>query len=335
MPCDKRADAGACGDRAPATADGAVGAAAAGSAAGAALALPPVDWHGSVSSTNDLAIDAARLGACHGHAVAAAEQTDGRGRRGHAWASPEGGLYVSIVLRPSVGMRYFMALPAVASMGVMDALRTLAPAGRIGIKWPNDIVACTEGDASAAAADAPAADAAAGSGGAAPLWLSCPYDRKLAGILVEARSGEDGPFAVAGIGVNLRCPDAASVRGAGAAPAALEPVGLAELASGGVPIPAPEKLAESVRNAVVARVDAWAKAVDAGRAAAGPLAPVLSEYFDMIPALGRTVAVLTPEGRVFDTGTFSGVDVWGRASVQTPAGKERVFPAEAASLREV
>ena len=52
----------------------------------------------------------------------------------------------------------------------------------------------------------------------------------------------------------------------------------------------------------------------------------------MVPLMGHEVAVLTPEGRVVDTGAFSGLDVWGRACVRTPRG-EKSYPAEAVSLR--
>ena len=52
----------------------------------------------------------------------------------------------------------------------------------------------------------------------------------------------------------------------------------------------------------------------------------------MVPLMGHEVAVLTPEGRVVDTGAFSDLDVWGRACVRTPRG-EKSYPAEAVSLR--
>ena len=56
-----------------------------------------------VGSTNDEALALGRSGAPHGTAVAARNQTAGRGRRGHVWESPRGNLYLSVVLRPAVG----------------------------------------------------------------------------------------------------------------------------------------------------------------------------------------------------------------------------------------
>lgn len=272
----------------------------------------PLVFEASVPSTNDVAIDAALGGAPHGWAVCADEQTAGRGRRGHTWASPAGSLYMSVVLRPQVPMQHFIALPAVCAMGVIDALHGLGLAGNVGIKWPNDIVARVDADDRTPTA----------------------FDNKLAGILVEARASEAGPFAVVGMGVNMH-PVEIEVPAEGnvpKAPRALTPVSLDELlgeAAGTVEVP---DVARRLRDAVIARVGAWAALVHEGRTSAGPLAPILSEYFDLVPMLGHQVAVLSPNGRLMNTGVFAGLDVWGRACVMTPGG-EQTYPAEAVSLR--
>ena len=54
----------------------------------------------AIGSTNDEAKALARAGAADGTLVWADEQTAGRGRRGRAWASPPGNLYLSLVQRP-------------------------------------------------------------------------------------------------------------------------------------------------------------------------------------------------------------------------------------------
>ena len=59
--------------------------------------LPQIVFEESVTSTNDVAIERGREGAPHGWCVCAQEQTEGRGRRGHVWASPAGSLYLSCV----------------------------------------------------------------------------------------------------------------------------------------------------------------------------------------------------------------------------------------------
>ncbi|MFR7797553.1 MAG: hypothetical protein ACLU37_05030 [Collinsella sp.] len=55
---------------------------------------------------------------------------------------------------------------------------------------------------------------------------------------------------------------------------------------------------------------------------AGPLAPVLGEYFDMVPLLGRQVAAVSPNGLPLAVGVFAGLDIWGRATIKTDAGEQ-------------
>lgn len=117
-------------------------------------------------STNDDARELARSGAPHGTAVAARRQSAGRGRRGHAWASDEGNLYLSVVLRPGVAPARLPGLAPACGVGVAGALRELVPAADVRLKWPNDLLA----------------------GG-----------RKLGGILVEV----ERDAAVCGVGVNV------------------------------------------------------------------------------------------------------------------------------------
>lgn len=82
-------------------------------------------------------------------------------------------------------------------------------------------------------------------------------------------------------------------------------------------------------------VDAWAADVAAGRAAAGPLAPVLSDYFDVLLGMGEKVEVLRG-GRVIGEGTLAGVDVWGRATVRLANGTQELdVSPEQARLRWV
>ena len=85
---------------------------------------------------------------------------------------------------------------------------------------------------------------------------------------------------------------------------------------------ADEALAEGLAAAVLTRVDTWAVVANTPQGAAGPLAPVLGEYFDMVPLLGRQVAAVSPNG----------LDIWGRATIKTDAG-EQEFPPEAVRIR--
>ena len=82
-------------------------------------------------------------------------------------------------------------------------------------------------------------------------------------------------------------------------------------------------------------VGAWAQGVAEGRAAAGPLAPVLSDYFDALLGMGEQVEVLRGD-RVIGEGTLVAVDVWGRATVRLANGTQELEVApEQARLRYV
>lgn len=264
---------------------------------------PELQIVASTGSTNDDVMELGRGSAPHGACVAAHEQTAGRGRRGHGWGSPSTGLYLSVLLRPDVPMSHYMGISAVCGVGVLDALHSLG-ATRAALKWPNDVVV-------------PATDASA-------------PDRKLAGILVEAGTGDSGMFAVCGIGVNLERP---TLEGDMGSVNPLAPAGIADAMAESAVAPGFDELAQAIRDAVVARVDAWAAAVNSGHAVAGPLAPVLSEYFDALPLMGARVDVVYPNGNVAATGDFVAVDVWGRATVRLGDGREVVVSSEQASLR--
>lgn len=260
------------------------------------------------TSTNDDAREAARAGALHGAAVVARVQTAGRGRRGHVWESPRGSLYLSCVLRPAVPMHFFTGLPAVCALGVLDCLRDDLGIAQAALKWPNDIIA-------------------------GPC--------KLAGILVEAGSSAMGTFAVCGVGVNMApasagadpCKQASGECPATQSPEALARTCLEELVDDPSGLPAFEDIAELLRRRIVERVDAWDLTCRQGRAQAGPLAPILNEYFDRCPLLGHRVRVLSPEGDLVCTGYFAGLDCWGRATVRRDDGAEVVYTSEMVSLR--
>lgn len=126
---------------------------------------------GSVSSTNDVALDLLAAALPEGTTVFAEVQSRGRGRMGRTWHSPPGlGLWFSTILRPDLPSERFGALTAMAAVALRQAIRAvtgLAPT----IAWPNDLFAGT---------------------------------RKLAGILVEAKNLDPAsPAFVLGAGINV------------------------------------------------------------------------------------------------------------------------------------
>ena len=124
-----------------------------------------------VGSTNDEAKERAAAGAPDGTVVWARRQRAGRGRRGRAWVSPPGNLYLSAVLRPACEAKHIAQLSFVAALATRDLVEGLLP-GRTRCKWPNDILV---------------------NGG------------KVAGVLLESALGPGRrvDWVVLGIGVNL------------------------------------------------------------------------------------------------------------------------------------
>jgi BirA family biotin operon repressor/biotin-[acetyl-CoA-carboxylase] ligase len=124
-------------------------------------------------STNDLAWDAA-AGApeeTDGLAIFAEHQSAGRGRRGNRWlASPHSSVLCSVILWAADGPGQAAILTSAAAVAAARAIEGQCDLA-VGIKWPNDLVV---------------------------------EDRKVGGILVEARSAA-GVVSPLVIGIGLNC----------------------------------------------------------------------------------------------------------------------------------
>lgn len=109
----------------------------------------------------------------HGSFVLAAQQTNGRGRRGKSFYSPpDAGIYLSVILKPKGSLQQNLLLTAEASVAVYKAVKKVTGI-ETDIKWVNDLYY---------------------------------RNRKICGILTEAvtdfESG-DIQWAIVGIGLNL------------------------------------------------------------------------------------------------------------------------------------
>ncbi len=140
--------------------------------------IPPffrVQTKGQTESTNDDAKDAALAGESEGYVIQALKQSSGRGRHGRVWESPEGNLYVSILLRPHAQLQQVTFYSFATAMAVYDAILSIKPDANIQLKWPNDVL--IDG-------------------------------KKASGILLEAAPvNEDGTvdWVVIGVGINVSC----------------------------------------------------------------------------------------------------------------------------------
>ena len=117
-------------------------------------------------SSSDLARKAALDGVPTGTGFLVGTQTAGRGRRGRTWLSPQGGMYLSIVLRPNCEKHLWPLLSFVAALAARETIEHVLVSHRPKVKWPNDILV---------------------------------NDRKICGILLEA--AEDA--LIVGTGINV------------------------------------------------------------------------------------------------------------------------------------
>jgi BirA family biotin operon repressor/biotin-[acetyl-CoA-carboxylase] ligase len=122
-----------------------------------------------LDSTNSTAKELARYGAEEGTIVLARTQNQGRGRFDRIWQSPEGGIYLSFILRPKVSAEKTSLLPFVAALALTKAIESFDLHATI--KWPNDVRV---------------------------------NGKKIAGILLESEvTGQAINYVVVGIGMNL------------------------------------------------------------------------------------------------------------------------------------
>ena len=123
------------------------------------------------ASTNDLAWEAAERGVAEGFVVFAERQTKGRGQYGRRWESAAyQGLWLSVLLRPTLTLRESPKLTSLLAEVVSATIAEEMDCPST-IKPPNDIYIA---------------------------------GRKVAGVLVEGRTANDGSYvAVAGIGINV------------------------------------------------------------------------------------------------------------------------------------
>lgn len=94
-------------------------------------------YYNEVESTNSIAKELAAK--CpEGTVVIAETQKKGRGRMGSEWQSLPGGIWFSVILKPSVPLEYTAKITLVAGLAVSKAMRELGVDARI--KWPNDVL---------------------------------------------------------------------------------------------------------------------------------------------------------------------------------------------------
>lgn len=230
----------------------------------------------AAESTNDVALELARAGAEQGTVVLAGSQSRGRGRRGRSWHSPPGlGLYVSVLFRPRRAPAELTRWTLAGAVALCEVCRGI-PGVEAWIDWPNDLVA---------------------------------GERKLAGVLAEARSGPEGSQLVLGAGLNVSHREAdfpPELRGSATSLLLLAPASPVER--------------EWLAAGFLRRLGELAAELDAGRFAA-----IGARYVELAPGTrDRAVEVRTePEAGAWE-GITRGIDDCGSLRVEDPAGRIRL-----------
>lgn len=135
----------------------------------AEIGRPVFDFN-TVGSTNEVAKRLAARGALHGAIVLSNNQTAGKGRLGKQWHSQAGGLYFSILLKPTLEIDRMPMVTLLIGASVAKAVETTIGM-KPRLKWPNDVLY---------------------------------QGRKLAGILVESSLKQHkASYLIAGIGINV------------------------------------------------------------------------------------------------------------------------------------
>lgn len=96
-----------------------------------------IRYHLDLDSTNNTAREIAPR-VPEGTVIVAETQRSGRGRMGTEWQSVPGGIWFSLILKPSIPLENLSKITLIAGIAVTNALRGIGVDAHI--KWPNDVL---------------------------------------------------------------------------------------------------------------------------------------------------------------------------------------------------
>ena len=124
----------------------------------------------SIDSTQTFALEIAPNKKENGTVIIAQKQTKGKGRMGRKWISPEGGIWLSVIIKPKADYSLTTIFPLAASVALSNAIENILKV-KTELKWPNDLLI---------------------------------KDKKIAGILVDASLiSNQVDYLVLGVGINF------------------------------------------------------------------------------------------------------------------------------------
>ena len=128
--------------------------------------------YNKIKSTKLLAISLAEtnINTVHGTVIVADEQDEGIGRGKKKWASPRGGLWMSLIIKPKIDFAKINMISVISAISVCEAINDISQLKTF-IKWPNDVLI---------------------------------NEKKLAGILIDTNiNNNKNDYIIIGIGINI------------------------------------------------------------------------------------------------------------------------------------
>ena len=128
--------------------------------------------YNKIKSTQLLAISLAEtnINTEHGTVIVADEQDEGIGRGKKKWASPRGGLWMSLIIKPKIDFAKINMISVISAISVCEAINDISQLKTF-IKWPNDVLI---------------------------------NEKKLAGILIDTNTNNNkNDYIIIGIGINI------------------------------------------------------------------------------------------------------------------------------------
>ena len=102
--------------------------------------MTPVRRYEELDSTNSEAARLAQAGEAGPLWLVAQRQTAGRGRRGRAWQGDPRNLAATLLMTTAQPPAEAARTAFVAALAAADMIGAFAPAGRVTLKWPNDVL---------------------------------------------------------------------------------------------------------------------------------------------------------------------------------------------------
>ncbi|WP_396611962.1 biotin--[acetyl-CoA-carboxylase] ligase [Haloferax sp. S1W] len=261
-----------------------------------------VEFHEVLASTNERARELAAEGASD-IVVVARKQSASKGRKERVWTSPDGGVWMSVLIRPDEPPAFAPLYTLAMAVAVCDAAREAGVDASI--KWPNDVIVSEANNRSSGSPESDGVIVSEANNRSSGAQASNHDYRKLCGILTEMEGEADRvSWLVIGPGINVN----------------IDPEALPEEATSVAIESGPVERRVFVQR-VLERFDELHADLDS----------VLPAWRERADTLGRRVRVHTASGVI--EGEAIDIEHPGTLVVRTDDGEKRVHAGDCEHLR--